>query len=179
MKFHKTDLDGVFLIELSCFEDSRWRFIRLFNDTEFEKNLWYKPIFQECYYSHSQKDVIRGMHFQIAPHAQDKFVYVISGKIKDIVLDMRSDSSSYWKILEFELSAENNFGLYIQKWFAHWFSSLNSESIIWYMLTWWYSPEHDTWILYDSFWYDWGIEHPIISKKDKIQLPFWKEKFIF
>lgn len=179
MKFHKTGLDGVFLIELPRYEDTRWRFIRLFNDVEFKKTLWYKPVFQECYYSHSQKDVIRGMHFQTAPYAQDKFVYVISGKIRDVVLDIRSDSPSYWKYIDFELSEDNNYGLYIKKWFAHWFASLSNESIIGYMLSSWYSPEHDTWILYNSFWYNWGIKNPIVSEKDKIQSPFWDEKIIF
>jgi dTDP-4-dehydrorhamnose 3,5-epimerase-like enzyme len=59
MKFHKTTLEGVFLIELPKFEDSRGKFIRTFNDKVFKENIGYAPIFEETYYSHSHKNVVR------------------------------------------------------------------------------------------------------------------------
>jgi len=175
MKFHKTELAGVYIIDLPKYEDNRWKFIRTFNDEIFEKEIWYKPIFEETYYSHSQKNVIRGMHFQTAPHAQDKFVYVIAWEILDVILDINKESPTYGKSISLKLSSDNNKAVFIKKWYAHGFASLTDESVAAYMVTNRYAPENDKAIHWNSFGFDWWIKNPIISERDNLHPNLWKD----
>jgi dTDP-4-dehydrorhamnose 3,5-epimerase len=119
------------------------------------------------------------MHFQTAPHAQDKMVYVVAWNILDVVLDINPGSPTYWKFESFHLSSENNQALFIPKWYAHGFTSQSEESITSYMITAGYAPENDTGINWDSFWFDWGIENPIVSEKDQNLINFWVKEFNF
>lgn len=174
MKFHKTELTWVYLIELPKYEDNRWKFIRTFNDTVFETEIWYKPVFEETYYSHSVKNVIRGMHFQTAPYAQDKFVYVIQWEILDVILDVNKESPTYWKHISVQLSSENNMAVFISKGYAHGFASISEESITAYMVSSWYAPKNDKAIHWNSFGFDWNIQNPIVSERDNIHPHFWE-----
>lgn len=172
MQFNTTELSWVLEIELPRFSDNRGSFTRVFAAPIFEKEIGYTPIFRETFYSISQKDVIRGMHFQIPPSDQDKFVYVISGTIDDVVLDIRKDSPTYGQFIVRELSFENKKALFIPKWLAHGFLSKTENSIVAYMVSESWSPACDIGIRYDSFWYEWNTKTPIISEKDMNQILF-------
>uniref|UniRef100_UPI0035632619 dTDP-4-dehydrorhamnose 3,5-epimerase family protein n=1 Tax=Ilyobacter sp. TaxID=3100343 RepID=UPI0035632619 len=114
MKLIKTELKGVFIIETFHAEDERGSFTKTYNKKFFKENKLCSK-FKESYYSVSKKDVIRGMHFQLPPHDHEKLVYVIKGKIIDVILDLRKKSETYGKYISIELSEENRHSIYIPK----------------------------------------------------------------
>jgi dTDP-4-dehydrorhamnose 3,5-epimerase/CDP-3, 6-dideoxy-D-glycero-D-glycero-4-hexulose-5-epimerase len=123
--------------------------------------------FAELCYSISKKDVIRGMHFQAPPMEHIKMVYIINGKILDVCLDLRRASETYGKYFSCVLSGEDDKYLYIPKGIAHGFASLEDNSIVHYAQTTCYSRKHDSGVRYDSFGFNWNIENPIVSDRDR------------
>lgn len=111
------------------------------------------------------------MHFQIPPADHEKLVSVSYGAVMDVVLDIRKGSPTYGKAESVVLSAANHYALYIPKGFAHGFKSLKNGTIMNYLVATTHSPEHDRAIHWDSIGFDWGIEKPVISKRDKEALP--------
>ena len=97
MEFSKMRLKGPIVISTNTYEDIRGTFVKVYSQREFAKNS-IKCTFLEHFYSFSMKRTIRGMHYQSKPHEQDKLVYVIRGKIMDVVLDIRKNSETfgYW-----------------------------------------------------------------------------------
>lgn len=165
MKIIETPIEGLYILETVNFKDTRGEFQKLFNFDFFKENNL-DTDFKEFYYSISQKNVIRGMHFQLPPFDHTKLVYVSRGKIKDVVLDIRKDSKTYGKYFSVELDDNKAQYLYIPKGLAHGFVSLEDGSIVNYAQTSCYSKEHDCGIYYNSFGFDWEIENPIISGRD-------------
>lgn len=166
MKITKTKLGRVFIIEPDVFQDERGKFIKIFNKDIFKK---YKMAFnfKESYYSISKKNVLRGMHFQTPPKDHSKLVYVTSGAILDVILDIRKKSLTYGKYISIELSDKNHKVVYIPRGFAHGFLSLKNNSCAIYSQTTTYSPKHDSGIRIDSFGMKWSVKNPIISKRDQ------------
>ncbi len=153
------------LLDLAHFLDDRGSLTKCFSSQN-------TPIpIKESFYSHSHKDVIRGMHFQIPPHDHEKIIHVITGEIRDVLLDIRKNSPTFGECFTFILSEEKKQALFIPKGFAHGFHSLK-ESTVLYLLSTTYHPPSDQGIRYDSFGYDWGINHPTLSKRDLEFLPF-------
>jgi len=166
MKIIKTLFDSVKCIEMPRFDDERGSFIKWYDDRSFaEKGI--SACFKESYFSISDKDVIRGMHFQVPPADHEKLVCVTLGAVKDVILDIRQDSPTYGQAMDIVLSADNHLALYIPRGFAHGFMSLEDHTIMNYLVATVYSPEHDKAIRWDSIAYDWKIQDPIISKRDK------------
>lgn len=166
MKFIKTGLEGVVLIENLAFKDNRGMFVKMYQQSVFNNHGINLEI-REHFFSVSDAGVIRGMHFQTPPFSQEKFVYVPQGKIIDIVLDLRVNSETYGKHLTFELSEENNKALYIPKGCAHGFQSLLGGTITVYIQSEEYKPECDTGINPLSLGIEWPIPEFVISEKDK------------
>lgn len=166
MKFAKTDLEGVYIIEPKVIGDSRGQFVKTFHEQTFNAH-GLRSDFRESFYSTSPKNVIRGMHFQIPPQDHAKLVYVVAGKILDVVLDIRKNSPTYGKNVSVELSDDNKKSIYIPSGFAHGFCVLSDEATVVYMQTTMHSPRHDTGIRWDSFGMDWGIKSPIMSQRDR------------
>jgi dTDP-4-dehydrorhamnose 3,5-epimerase len=127
---------------------------------------------REVYFSLSDKNVIRGMHFQVPPAHHAKFVCVSRGAVRDVILDLRKDSPNYGKAEDIILSAENHHALYIPPGFAHGFLSLENDTLMHYLVSSEHSPEHDAGIRWDSFAYDWKITDPVLSDRDKTMPPF-------
>ncbi|RJO59338.1 dTDP-4-dehydrorhamnose 3,5-epimerase [Candidatus Parcubacteria bacterium] len=166
MNIENTKLAGVFIIETPIFKDERGDFIKTFHQDFFKKNgLDFK--LAESYFSVSEKNVIRGMHFQAPPAEHAKMVYVTQGKILDVVLDIRAGSPTYGQYLAVEISAENPKMLFISPGFAHGFLALENNSCVTYLLSSVHSPEHDQGVHIDSFDMDWGVKNPILSKRDQ------------
>jgi len=178
MKIFKTFIEGLYILQTDIFRDKRGEFRKVFNDDIFKKNSINIDI-KESYYTVSKKNVIRGMHFQIAPFEHTKIVYVSKGKILDVVLDMRKKSTTYGKYFDIELSDENSKILIIPDGLAHGFKSLKDNTIVNYMQTSVYSPKHDKGIRYDSFGFDWKCKNPIISDRDRNFLLFDKREIYF
>lgn len=166
MKFIKTELDGVYIIENKVFEDSRGKFLKIFNKELFLEN-GIDIEFKESYYSVSKLNVIRGMHFQLPPEDHEKLVYVAKGKVLDVILDLRKNSQSFGKYITIELDDKNGKFIFIPKGLAHGFKSLEDDTIMVYSVATEYSPKYDSGILWNSFGFNWNLNNPIISERDK------------
>ncbi len=165
MNIINTLFEGLFIIETNNFKDNRGNFQKLYNFDYF-KDQGLDTDFKELYYSVSKKDVIRGMHFQTPPFDHTKLVYVSTGSIIDVVIDLRISSRTYLQNLSIELNAEDGKYLYIPKGFAHGFLSKENNTIVNYAQTSCYNKEHDCGILYNSIDFNWGTDNPIVSDRD-------------
>jgi len=165
MRIKKTKINGLRIIKPNIFCDNRGRFVKIFHSQTF-KEFGLETTFVESYYSLSNKNVIRGMHFQIPPEDHYKLVFVPAGKIIDVILDIRKKSKTFGKFETFELSSENGYFLYIPKGCAHGFISLADNTNVTYLQTTMYNGNCDKGIAYDSFGFDWNCEEPIISERD-------------
>lgn len=166
MKIIETEIQGLQILEPKIFEDVRGKFIKTFNNEFFKEHNLDIGI-KETYYSISHKDVIRGMHFQTPPYDHIKLVYVPTGKIIDVVLDIRKNSPTYGKYFSCELSGDNGKILIIPKGLAHGFKSLQDNTNVTYMQTTCYAPNFDGGIRYDSFGFEWECNKPQLSDRDK------------
>jgi dTDP-4-dehydrorhamnose 3,5-epimerase len=177
MKFIKTEISDVYVIEPSVFGDNRGYFLESFNLEKFEKNVY--PIkFVQDNESKSSKGVLRGLHFQKPPFTQAKLVRCIEGKVLDVVVDIRKGSNTYGQHVTFELSGENKRQLFVPRGFAHGFVVLSETAIFAYKVDNRYAPEFDAGIRWDDTKLDikWGINESevLVSEKDS-QLPFFLE----
>jgi dTDP-4-dehydrorhamnose 3,5-epimerase len=114
------------------------------------------------------------MHFQIPPFAYVKIVNVLQGAVLDVVVDIRQNSTTYKKYFAITLCENDGRFLYIPKGFAHGFKVLNNSAIVEYNQTTEYNNDCDCGIRWDSFGYNWELENPIMSERDK-SLPLLNE----
>lgn len=166
MNILKSNLDGVFEIENNIFNDHRGCFVKTFHAGDFIEN-GLDADYKESFYSVSKKNVLRGMHYQLPPYDHSKLVYVVSGKILDVVVDIREGSGTFGGYYSTELSSLNGKSLYVGKGFAHGFLTLSESATVVYMTTTVYNPESDTGVRWDGFGYEWPVSNPIISSRDK------------
>ena len=177
MKFIKTEIPEVIIIEPTLFEDDRGYFLESYNKKTFEENIGSVNFVQDNE-SKSLKGVLRGLHFQKPPFAQAKLVRCIKGSVIDVAVDIRKGSPTYGKHVSIELSEDNKKQLYIPRGFAHGYSVLSESAIFAYKVDNNYAPECDAGIL----WKDpdlniqWGVNNDdiLISKKDS-KLPSFSE----
>ena len=106
------------------------------------------------------------MHFQIPPDEHAKLVYLISGRIIDVVLDIRKESETFGQFFYIELTPDKRQGLYIGKGLAHGFIALEDNSIVEYHTTSTYSATNETGILFNSFGFNWNLSDPVLSERD-------------
>lgn len=165
MELIKTNLEGLFIIQHKVFTDDRGIFVKTYNQGIFNELEIVLEI-KERYYSVSNKNVIRGMHFQTPPEDHIKLVTVISGKILDVVLDIRKNSPSFGKSFSIEIGYKEGKTIYIPQGFAHGFAALEDNTIVEYNQTTGYAPNNDAGIKYDSFGFDWRIANHIVSARD-------------
>lgn len=166
MTVDKTEFEGVYIINNFVAEDERGTFVKTFNLQDFINNKLNFEI-RESYYSISQKNVIRGMHFQLPPSDHEKLVFVPCGSILDVVVDLRKKSSTYKNFISIELSAKNRKSIFIPKGFAHGFKSLEENTITVYNVGSEYDSKSDQGIKFDSFGFDWQSNAEIMSSRDK------------
>lgn len=173
MKFTQTNIPEVILIEPKVFGDDRGYFIETFRSDIFEQKTGIKTTFIQDNESRSSHGVLRGLHYQLPPHAQSKLVRVIEGKVLDIAIDIRKGSPTFGQHVTVELSAENKHQLFIPRGFAHGFVVLSETAIFAYKVDNYYSPECDRGIQFDDpqLNIDWKIdpEQLQLSEKDKKQ----------
>lgn len=165
MKILETKFKDLFVLEYGSYHDKRGEFVKTIHKETFETN-GLMALFTESFYSVSSKNVIRGMHFQNPPADHIKLVYVITGAILDVVLDIRRDSSTYGKAFSIELSEANRKGIYIGKGFAHGFLALEDKTVVEYHTSTSQSKQYEEGIRYDSFGFDWNVQAPILSERD-------------
>lgn len=180
MKFFQTLIPGAYLIHPKLFEDKRGVFIKTYHRDIFkEQNIEYD--FKESFYSYSKKNVIRGMHFQTSPHDHAKLVYVTEGAMLDVIVDLRKGSPAYGNFFSAELSSENHQFIYIPKGCAHGYLSTKRNTSVVYMHTSVHAPGADTGIHFESFGFDWGVDSPIVSDRDRSFKPLcdYESPFIY
>jgi dTDP-4-dehydrorhamnose 3,5-epimerase len=170
MKFIKTEISDVYIIEPSVFGDDRGYFLESFNLDKFEENVC--PIkFVQDNESKSSKGVLRGLHFQKPPFDQAKLVRCIEGNVMDVAVDIRKGSPTYGEHVAVELSGENKRQLFVPRGFAHGFTVLSESAVFAYKVDNTYAPEYDSGIRYDDteLNIDWGFsnEEVQLSEKDK------------
>ena len=167
MKKIETTIVGCFELQPKVFKDDRGRLVKTFHKDSFV-TLNLATDFKEEYYSVSKKGVLRGLHFQIPPHDHVKCVSCLSGKIFDVVVDLRKESPTYKQHFSIELDSENGNMLYIPKGLAHGFYVQSEEAIFLNRTTTVYEPSCDTGIKWDSCGIKWPVSNPILSEKDKL-----------
>jgi len=168
MQFERNEFEGVFIIKPRVFEDERGYFFESFNKNVFKENGLNVDFVQDNE-SLSQKNVLRGLHFQKPPFAQGKLIRVIQGSVLDVAVDIRKTSKTYGKHLKVELSAKNKTMIYIPTGFAHGFLTLEDNTIFSYKCTNFFNKESEDSLLWndEGIGIDWGIKTPILSDKDK------------
>lgn len=162
----KTKLQGCLELIPHIFQDVRGITVKPFCVSAL-KEVGINNIFEEDLLVASNKNVIRGMHFQKQPFGQAKLVYCIKGRIKDVVLDIRKGSPTYGKYEVIELTEEKKNMLYIPEGFAHGYMALEDNSIMFYKMSHEYNKEAEDGIRWDSFGMEWECENAILSDRDK------------
>lgn len=143
MKFTPLAIPDVFLIEPKVFGDARGFFLESFRQDLFNQATGTNYEFIQDNHSRSSKGVLRGLHYQLPPHAQGKLVRVISGAVFDVAVDIRRSSSTFGKWVGAELSAETHGQLWIPPGFAHGFVVLSDVAEVVYKTTAYYAPESE------------------------------------
>lgn len=174
MPFITTDIPDLLVFEPKVFADSRGYFFESYSEKIFEQQ-GLNIRFVQDNQSSSSYGVIRGLHYQLNPHAQTKLVRVLVGKILDVAVDVRNGSPTYGKYFSIELSDENKKQLLVPKGFAHGFSVLSERAVVMYKCDGFYNKESEGGFRFDDPFLniDWRVPHDkaIISDKDQV-LPF-------
>ncbi|WP_047983992.1 dTDP-4-dehydrorhamnose 3,5-epimerase [Ornithinibacillus californiensis] len=176
MRVIDTELPEVRIIEPQVFEDNRGFFMESYNLERFSDLGLRFDFIQDNHSLSVDKDVIRGLHYQLEPKAQTKLVRVITGAIYDVAVDIRVGSPTFGKWVGVTLSAANHRMLLVPKGFAHGFCTLTNNTHVQYKVDDYYSVEHDKGIRWNDpeLAIDWPTTTPILSEKDQKQ-PFLKE----
>lgn len=170
MKLIPTDIEGVLIIEPKLFSDERGYFFEAFNSKRFEELTGIRTAFVQDNESRSARGVVRGLHFQLPPHAQSKLVRVVHGRIIDVAVDIRRGSPTFGRYVAVELSDENHRQFFIPRGFAHGFCVLEGDAIVEYKCDNYYAPEAEGAIRWDDpeLAIDWRIDgEAIVSAKDQ------------
>lgn len=176
MEYFETSLPGVWLCTPRVFNDTRGYFLESFSLRDF-RNATSQPdiTFVQDNESSSTYGVIRGLHFQRAPHAQAKLVRVTSGRILDVAVDIRPGSPTFGRHIAVELSADNHRQLFLPAGMAHGFATLSPQATLQYKCSNYYAPESEDGIAYNdpALAIDWQIPAAdvILSDKDARRLP--------
>lgn len=169
MNIINTDIPDVLIFEPKVFGDERGFFFESFNQQIFEEAVGRKVEFVQDNHSQSQKGVLRGLHYQLNPHAQGKLVRCTEGEVFDVAVDIRINSPTFGKWVGINLSAENKRQLWIPEGFAHGFLTISNRAQFVYKTTNYYSPISERCIKWDDS--DLNISWPItdlltLSEKD-------------
>lgn len=149
-------LPGVKILLPFVFQDARGLFAKPYHIGQLEALGVHLEI-QEEFFSISSRCVLRGMHFQVPPHAHQKLVYCIHGRVLDVLVDLRKNSPAFGKAAGFELSAANRHVVHIPAGFAHGFLSMEDGSCLVYKTDQVHMPESDRGIRWDTIGFDWPL----------------------
>ena len=169
MIFTKTNIEGVAIVDLVVKRDDRGFFARSFCREEFIAN-GLEPMVEQCNLSFNhKKGTIRGMHIQIAPHPEAKYVRCIRGAVLDIIVDMRPGSPTRFQHVAVELSQDNRRGLYVPPFFAHGYQTLTDDAEVSYQVSGGYAPQAERGLRYNDpvLQLPWPLPVTVISDKDR------------
>jgi dTDP-4-dehydrorhamnose 3,5-epimerase len=169
MIFHRTKLQGVFEINLDTKPDERGFFARSWCKNEFESN-GLNPTLVQCNISlNTRKGTLRGMHYQVSPHAEAKLVRCTHGAIYDVVLDLRPQSPTFKEWIGVVLTAVNRHMIYVPEGCGHGFLTLEDESEVFYQMSEFYNAESARGVRWDdpAFQISWPTEVKLLSERDR------------
>lgn len=169
MIFTPAKLAGACIIDIDLREDERGFFARSWCTEEFAA-YGLEPGLVQCSISFNRKKgTLRGMHYQAAPHQEDKVVRCTAGAIYDVIVDLRPDSDTFKQWLAFELTAANRRAVYIPRGFAHGFQTLEDDTEVLYQMSQFYHPESARGIRWDdpAIGIEWPNDTRIISDRDR------------
>jgi dTDP-4-dehydrorhamnose 3,5-epimerase len=166
--FRETGLPGAYIIELEKRGDERGFFARAFCQREFGNAGLATGVVQVNNSLTAERGTLRGLHYQLAPHAETKTVRCIRGAIWDCILDLRPDSTTFGKWFGAELTAENRHTMYVPKGFAHGFITLTGNAETFYLVDEFYAPQSERIVRWNDpkFAVRWPIAPTVISEKD-------------
>lgn len=168
MKFLKTEIMGLFIVELETHNDERGFFARTFCPQEF-KSRGLNPQLDQCSLSYNKHaGTLRGIHYQIEPFEEAKLVRCSRGKIFDVCVDLRSDSPTFLHHVTCELDSEMHRALYIPEGCGHGFQTLVDQTEVFYQISSEYAPQASRGLRYDDpgLAIDWPFKPSVISEKD-------------
>ncbi|MDM5141677.1 dTDP-4-dehydrorhamnose 3,5-epimerase [Aeromonas bestiarum] len=176
MNIIKTAISDVLIFEQKVFGDERGFFFESFNQKLFEETVGYPVTFVQDNHSKSSKGVLRGLHYQLPPHAQGKLVRCVAGEVFDVAVDIRKSSPTFGHWVGVHLSDENKRQLWIPEGFAHGFVTLTDTAEFLYKTTNYYAPASDRGIVWNDTtisiqWPELGCEL-LTSSKDKLAMTF-------
>lgn len=174
MLFKETGLKGAYAIEIKKLEDERGFFGRSWCQKEFDEHNLISTIVQANVSYNIRKGTLRGMHYQVSPYEETKLVRCTRGAIYDVIIDLRSDSSTYKQWFGITLSAENYKMLYVPENFGHGFITLEDDTEVTYQVSQFYTPGAEKGIRWDdpTFNIQWPVAPVIISDKDRSHTDF-------
>lgn len=169
MKFSRTTLDGLWLVELELREDERGFLARTYCEQEFAAN-GLNNRWPQCNLTLTkQRGMIRGMHFQAEPKPEIKLIRCATGAIFDVLVDVRRGSPTFGRWEGFELTAQNRRSLYVPGGFAHGFQCLTDNCEVFYQMSEFYVPELARGLRFDDpqVGIRWPLANPILSDRDR------------
>ena len=179
MPFIKTEIEDLVVFEPQIWEDERGYFFESFNSNSF-KAFGIDAHFVQDNQAKSSYGVLRGLHYQTGAHAQAKLVRVISGKVLDVAVDLRPESSTYGQSFSIILSAENKKQLFVPRGFAHGYAVLSETAEFFYKCDNFYNKSAEGGLIYndEKLNIDWQLAPSdiILSEKDKVQPSFGSHK---
>ncbi len=162
MTFIPLEIPDVIIIKPTMFGDDRGYFMESYRKNLFAEN-GIDVDFVQDNMSSSTRGVLRGLHYQLSPHAQGKLVRVFHGEVLDVAVDIRKNSPSYGKWIGQILSEENKISMYVPPGFAHGFCVISEKAEFYYKCTDFYSQEHERGIVWNDP--EVGIDWPISDKE--------------
>ena len=176
MTFSKLEIEGAYLIQDTVFRDERGAFTQAWETSEFLKAGISITISSSCFSYNISAGILRGLHYQSEPFGQSKIVSCVAGKLYDVILDLRKDSSSYlhWKAIELE--AISGQAIYIPKGCAHGFLTLMDHTVVSYFIEGDYNPQAAGVVRWNdpAISIKWPETDPVLSEKDRNAVDFIK-----
>ena len=168
MEITRLEIEGLLIIKPKVFADERGHFFESWNQNLYNE-IGIDLDFVQDNQSISQKDVLRGLHFQNPPFAQGKLVRVIKGSVIDVAVDLRKDSITYGQHVTVKLTENNMKNFWIPPGFAHGFVALENNTIFSYKCTEFYHKIAEGSLLWNDpdLKISWGVQNPLVSEKDR------------
>jgi dTDP-4-dehydrorhamnose 3,5-epimerase len=168
MLFHALPLIGAYLIESEAIEDERGFFARTWDKAEFEQRDLDSNLVQVNLSYNHRCGTLRGLHYQLPPHAESKLVRCIRGKIYDVIVDIRPQSPSFLQWYGAELSEDNLLELFVPKGFAHGFQTLVDSAMVHYQMSTFYAPAAGGGLRWNdpALAIDWPLPVTVIAARD-------------
>ena len=170
MIFTETEIPGAYTIDIDPREDERGFFARAWCAEEFAQYDLVTRVAQSNVSYNARRGTLRGMHYQVPPHAEVKIVRCTRGAIYDVIVDLRPESSTHRRWIGVELSADNRRMLYVPEGFAHGFQTLEDDTEAFYQVSEFYAPGAERGLRWNdtALGIEWPLpDDPIVSEKDR------------